>query len=342
MARSSVSEVEGLPQQIRVSVGSAIAIGLLDGKLDAQPTTAYLMTYKEGKCTANCGFCPQAKGSQAKTELLSRVTWPAFNTKNVINHLQTATKAGTIRRVCVQTLNYPEVFTEVYGFVKALKTQVSVPVSVSCQPLNSQNLWKLSDAGADRVGIAVDTATESLFEKVKGADVGGPYKWQEEFTLLRTTIGIFGEGNVSTHLIVGLGETEQEAAYLLQMCVDTGILPAVFAFTPVKGTALSTKPKPEVETYRHIQLARYLIVNAFTRFNEMKFTPTGETAEFGVAKDTLAQVVESGKPFLTSGCPDCNRPFYNEKPSGPIYNYPRNLTPTETAQIKQQLQKYIE
>jgi len=27
------------------------------------------------------------------------------------------------------------------------------------------------------------------------------------------------------------------------------------------------------------------------------------------------------KVFLTSGCPGCNRPFYNERPSL-IYNYP--------------------
>ncbi len=53
------------PDLIRVSLGTAMVLGLLDGKLDAEPTTAYLMTYKLGKCTANCGFCPQAKTSKS-------------------------------------------------------------------------------------------------------------------------------------------------------------------------------------------------------------------------------------------------------------------------------------
>jgi biotin synthase len=317
-------------------------MGLLEGKLDAQPTTAYLMTYKLGKCTANCGFCPQAKNSQSKTELLSRVTWPAFSTKNVINHIKNAAEAGKIRRVCIQTLNYPQVFSEVCPFIKALKQQVSVPVSVSCQPLNSQNLWSLAEAGADRIGIAVDAATEKLFNQIKGAAAGGPYMWQEEFLLLRTAIGVFGEGNVSTHLIVGLGETEKEAANLLQTSVDMGVLPAVFAFTPVRGTAMAEKPKPDLQAYRRIQLARYLIVNGLTKFCDMTFNAKGEIDGFGVGKDALAQAVESGKPFLTSGCPDCNRPFYNEKPSGPIYNYPHNPTTQEKMQIKQQLIDYIE
>ncbi|HUT17269.1 MAG TPA: radical SAM protein, partial [Acidobacteriota bacterium] len=51
----------------------------------------------------------------------------------------------------------------------------------------------------------------------------------------------------------------------------------------------------------------------------------------------LTWIVETGKPFLTSGCPDCNRPFYNEKPSGPIYNYPRNIRLEEIEAIKRQL-----
>jgi biotin synthase-related radical SAM superfamily protein len=36
-----------------------------------------------------------------------------------------------------------------------------------------------------------------------------------------------------------------------------------------------------------------------------------------------------GEAFCTAGCPGCNRPFYNERPAGPMYNYPRPLTPAE-------------
>ncbi|MEM4243701.1 MAG: radical SAM protein, partial [Candidatus Bathyarchaeia archaeon] len=43
------------------------------------------------------------------------------------------------------------------------------------------------------------------------------------------------------------------------------------------------------------------------------------------------------EPFLTSGCPACNRPFYNEKPSGPIYNYPRAVRSEEIKMIKREL-----
>jgi len=326
-----------LPQQIRVSIGSAIVLGLLEGKLDAEPTTAYLMTHHAGKCIANCGFCPQARTSESRAELLSRVAWPAFSTRTVLGQLEKAVREERIRRVCVQALNYPEAINGVCAFVCVLKRGVSVPVSVSCQPVNSENLWRLAEAGVDRIGIALDAATESLFDRVKGVSVGGPYRWRDEFLLLRVAIGIFGEGNVSTHLIVGLGESEKDVVFAVQECVDLGVLPALFAFTPVKGTTLAFNPQPELDVYRRVQVARYLIVNGLVRVEDMRFNGEGQIVDFGVSKPVLLNVVGSGKPFLTSGCPDCNRPFYNEKPSGPLYNYPRAIRPAELKAIKRDL-----
>ena len=53
--------VSSKPEKVRVSIGSAIVLGLVKGMLDAEPTTIYLLTYIKGKCSANCAFCPQAK-----------------------------------------------------------------------------------------------------------------------------------------------------------------------------------------------------------------------------------------------------------------------------------------
>jgi biotin synthase len=328
--------------QIRVSIGTAITLGLLEGKQDAEPTTAYLMTYTQDKCVANCGFCPQARNSQSKTELLSRISWPVFSSHVVITQIANAARNDTIRRVCIQTLNYPEAFQDLIQFIRALKSHASVSVSVSCQPLSAQNLWSLAQAGVDRVGIALDAATEALFNKIKGKAAGGPYNWQEEFVLLRAAVGIFGEGNVSTHIIFGLGETEKDVAQLLQRCVDMGVVPGLFAFTPIRGTALAQKKQPALKAYRRIQLARHLIVNNQVRFEDMRFNSAGELVDFGIGKNILQSAVESGKPFMTSGCPDCNRPFYNEKPSGPLYNHPKLPAEEQISQFKQELKIFIE
>jgi lipoyl synthase len=326
-----------MPQQIRVSVGTAIVLELLEGKLDAQPTTAYLMTYHAGKCVANCGFCPQARGSKSSGELLSRVTWPTFPTEKVLAALANASKAGKIGRICIQALNYPEVFSDLCWLVKEAKKACSVPISVSCQPQKKDDIERLDCAGADRLGIPLDAATEALFSSVKGEGAGGPYRWEKLFATLKEAIEVFGRGNVSTHLIVGLGESEREAVTTLQKFVDLGILPALFAFTPIRGTVLEKNPPPKVESYRRLQLARFLIVNGAANLRGMVFDSEGKIASFGLDAKALKDAIGSGVPFQTSGCPDCNRPFYNEKPSGPIYNYPKNLTPQELEEAKRQL-----
>ncbi len=336
-AKKTIRSEESMPRQIRVSSGTATVLGLLEGKLGAAPTTAYLMTYNEGKCAANCSFCPQARTSQSKTDQLSRVAWPAYPSQTVIKQLKTTVREGKLRRVCIQTLNYPKVFVEVNAFVKKLKRQTAVPVSVSCQPMTSHNMWLLAEAGADRIGIALDAANESLFDKVKGASAGGPYKWRDVQMLLRVAVGVFGEGNVSTHLMVGLGETEKQMVLAVQECVDMGVLPAMFAFTPIKGTSLADHTQPKLEVYRRLQLARHIIVNGRARAEDMQFDEDGKVVDFGVSKIRLLSIIDSGMPFLTSGCPDCNRPFYNEKPGGPLYNYPRNISAQELKTIKRDL-----
>jgi biotin synthase-related radical SAM superfamily protein len=328
---------EGLPEKIRVSLGSAMVLGLLRGKLDAMPTTAYLLTYRRGKCNANCSFCPQARGSHGRADMLSRVSWPVFPTMYVLDGLESAVRDGQIRRVCLQALNYPEVFGHLLAFVKAIYLRVKVSVSISCQPLNRENMRRLAEAGVERIGIPLDAATEELFSKVKGRLVGGPYVWDEQFRLLSEAVQIFGNGEVSTHLIVGLGETEKEMVETIQKCVGMGVLPALFAFTPIPGTALENNSQPSVPAYRRVQLARHLIFHGITRYEDMSFNGKDCVSDFSVDKEVLMRIVRRGEPFLTSGCPNCNRPYYNEKPSGPIYNYPRPLTKKETGQILQEL-----
>jgi biotin synthase len=111
----------------------------------------------------------------------------------------------------------------------------------------------------------------------------------------------------------------------------------MFAFTPIKGTALENVAPPELSSYRRIQVAHYLLTYKLTCLENMKFYSDEKIARFGVSKEKLMEVIESGKPFLTSGCPGCNRPYYNERPGGVLYNYPRQLTAEEIKEVKKVL-----
>jgi len=325
------------PEKIRVSVGSAIVLGLLKGKLDAPPTTVYMLTYRNGKCQANCGFCPQARTSTSRADMLARVTWPPFQTKQVTEKIASSAEKGTVKRVCIQALNYPAVHKDLASLTRLIHSSSNVPISLSSPPFTKAQFKELAGAGADRISIALDAATEQLFNKVKGAQTQSPYQWKQQHQALEEAVEVFGRNQVYTHLIVGLGETEKQIIQTIQECTDSGIIPSLFAFTPIAGTTLENTPQPSLETYRRIQLARHLIIHRKTRVENMKFDQKQRIKDYGIPKTQLHHVIQEGTPFCTSGCPECNRPYYNERPGGPMYNYPRQPLPNEINEILKQL-----
>jgi biotin synthase-related radical SAM superfamily protein len=313
-------------------------LGLIEGRLSASPSTAYLLTYLDGKCTANCGFCSQARDSTSRADTLSRVTWPAFATKDALSRLAGSDWNGDFKRVCIQTLNHPQSLKELLALARALKRMgLRIPVSVSCQPLTRDRMEKLLAAGVDRIGIPLDAAAKDVFERVKGHSAGGPYAWNGQHAVLLEAVKVFGEGRVSTHLIVGLGETEEEMVNTIQWCVDAGVYPALFAFTPLAGTALQQRSSPALSHYRRVQLARFLIVQRSVRADAVHYNAKGGITNFGVTQEALHDAVRSGLPFITSGCPGCNRPYYNERPGGPLYNYPTTPTSKDVDKIEREL-----
>jgi len=212
-----------------------------------------------------------------------------------------------------------------------MKKASSLPISVSCQPLRSKDFRKLARLGVERISIALDAATPELFKRVKGDG----YTWDGHIKALKQARIVFGNF-VTTHLIVGLGESEEEMIRTIQFLHDMGITVGLFAFTPVPGTPLYSKRPPDITSYRKIQLSRFLIVSGKKRVEQMRFL-NGRLADFGMDREALKRIVRSGEPFRTSGCPHCNRPFYNESPRGPLYNYPRRPTFDDLKVIQNEL-----
>jgi biotin synthase len=187
-----------------------------------------------------------------------------------------------------------------------------------------------------RVSVALDAASPRVFSQVKGEGVGGPYTWAEHWRSLEEALSVFGPGMVTTHLIVGLGETERELVEVMARLCSMKVLPALFALTPVPGTKLESARPPSVASYRRIQLARHLLVEGLATLSDFEFDGVGRLVKVRCREAALREAY-SGRPFQTSGCPGCNRPFYNERPGGPLYNYPRPLTPSEAEEAVEEL-----
>ncbi len=328
-------------EKIRVSVGSASVLGLVSTRYKISPTNCYLMTFTNGKCNANCSFCPQARSSSSSQERLSRITWPVFNFNEFLIKLKNISVAKKFKRICVQTLNYPENFRDLAEIITKIKRISDIPISIAIPPMSKEKLRVLKSIGAERVGIALDGSTSDIFNKIKGRGVDGPYRWERHFQCLKDALDIFFKGYVSTHIIVGLGETQQDLLKLIEKLNNLEILPSLFAFTPIKGTKYEEMNQPEITNYRKIQLARYLIINENMTNKDFTFNQKGELVNFNINCRELQSLVNETEAFLTTGCPDCNRPYYTSRPSATMYNFPRALTEKEKEEIYNSLQKFV-
>lgn len=319
--------------EIRLSIGSAVHLGLKKARMDASPTTIYTML--GDACLGACQFCTQSRLNTADKKLLSRVIWPKFPLDDVLEGLEAMQDSGTkpgVGRVCIQTLKYADLMPDLVEAAKALSTASAAPLSICMNPTDKKWLVALKEAGVERVGVGLDCATEATFETIKPG-----FSWNAYQRFIDETIEVFGKGSV--HLIAGLGDSDAALARAFQTYHDKGCSIALFAYTPVRGTALDV-PQPSLERYRALQLARHLIVRDLATLDDMTFEDEKLTA-IDVAPSVLARVFDTGTAFRTSGCPSCNRPMYNERPGGPMYNHPQALTSEEKADARAAVRRYF-
>ncbi len=302
----------------RVSSGSAAVLGLCALAMDVAPTTAYLMLGE--RCQRACAFCAQARDSQASADALSRVAWPPFAASRVAEAVARAYGEGRIARACFQVTVHPGYMERALAAMIAIHRLSSVPICVSIAARTTAEVSALLAAGAERVTLALDAATPALYHAVKGGD------WERVWDLLMRAADLF-PGRIGTHLIAGLGESEREMAERIQILYDRGVTIGLFALTPVRGSAWEGRLPPELASYRRVQAAYWLIVHGQARAEQMAYSADGHIVDLGIDEEALRVLLGDGTAFRTAGCPGCNRPYYNERPGGPLYNHPCALTP---------------
>ena len=294
---------------VLLSLGSAVKIGLKKGTPLVDQRTCYLMM--EGQCNAGCFFCIRSK----EESKLSRLPWYSFDLEKAIPHIE-----SNFERICIQSVNHDNFIFEIKEIIS--KFSKKLPISVSLSLRNYEGIENLY-GDVDKIGIGLDCARKDIFKEMKPY-----YSWEKTWKGLRASSEIFGNFNVICHLIAGLGETEEEMINVFQRLYDIGIYPSLFAFTPIKGTYYENLSSPNISSYRKLQLARYLITSDIKRFEDFSFNKGKIVYE----KEDLFQL--RNEIFITRGCPSCDRPFYNESPKGPIYNFP-SIESVDLSKVKE-------
>jgi biotin synthase len=331
-----------------MSLAAAMTLGLKGGLFYRNAKLGcinLLMEYDEG-CMANCQYCGQGREMSETPDCRSliRVEWPSYPLDEVISAINTASeKKDYITRVCVGAICHkraPEDMVRIVGRVRD-ETDMKVSTLVTPTVFGRTELEAVREAGAENMTIAVDCSTPELFDEMRGKSAMGPHHWETYIEGIRTAVDVMGPGTnaVGVHLIIGLGESEEDAIRFIQDCYDMGARVHLFSFFPEVSSPMEGESQPPMETYRRVQVARHLFHTGQARIDGMSFED-GRLVDFGVSQEAIDRILEEGLAFMTSGCPGCNRPFANETPSqaaeGLLRNYPFVPTEDDTAVIRQQ------
>ena len=324
-----------MARKVRASMGTLGVLGLEFVAMDTPPTTAYLQIYTEKRCAANCLFCAQAKGSGAELTHIARGMYVPADLEAVVQRLGMAYRRKYLARACIQTALYKEWWDDTVHLIKRIREVCEIPLSLSVFPLADEKYRELKSLGVNEIVIPLDACTSNLFDKIKGAGAGGPYSWEKHLDGLKRAAWIFE--NVGTHLIIGMGETDEEAVKMIDELKENNINTALFSYTYVPGAQMPHREdnNESIRHYRIVQLARYLISEGKTTYKELSFSD-GILHDFGVTRNVIINVIDDGSAFQTSGCPDCNRPMANETFSR-IYNFPRIPDEREKEKIRMEL-----
>ena len=139
---------------------------------------------------------------------------------------------------------------------QAVKEASGLPVEVQFEPpLDLDVINEVGDMGIDSVGIHVETFDPQVLARVAPAKAASGI--ESYFAAWERAVKVFGEGQVSTYVILGMGEDPEITIQGARRAIDMGVYPFVVPLKPVAGSLMADWPSPSREyvepIYRRIQ-----------------------------------------------------------------------------------------
>ncbi len=151
---------------------------------------------------------------------------------------------------------------------QAMKEASGLPVEVQFEPPDDISvLDAVFEMGVDSVGMHVESFDPDVLARVAPAKartgIDGYFRAWER------AVQLFGRGQVSTYVILGMGEDLDLTVAGCRRAIDAGVYPFVVPLRPVPGTPLGNvlPPSPEYMEAAYRQVVPYLVARGLGSWN---------------------------------------------------------------------------
>lgn len=215
---------------------------------DVLATTVFQKCIRYGNKNTSCQFCAIEESlrnettiAHKKPEQLAEVAKAAVELDGVSQMIMTTGTPNLKDRGAKILLES----------AKAVKAVVDIPLQVQCEPPD-EDFWfqALKDAGVDAIGMHLEAVSQHVRESIMPGKASVPMS--RYISAYKAAVSVFGKGNVSTYILAGLGDTEEEIISVSKELIDLGVYPFVVPFTPVAGTPLANHPMPDPAMLKRI------------------------------------------------------------------------------------------
>jgi radical SAM protein (TIGR04043 family) len=128
----------------------------------------------------------------------------------------------------------------------AITSATNLPVQAQCEPPDDFGWFeRLADAGVKSLGMHLEAVTERVRRRIMPGKAEVPVSVYLE--AYAAAVAVFGRGQVSTYILAGLGDSEEEILEFCARLIALGAYPFVVPFVPIAGTPLEHHPAPRPE-----------------------------------------------------------------------------------------------
>jgi radical SAM protein (TIGR04043 family) len=129
---------------------------------------------------------------------------------------------------------------------KAIKARVNIPLQAQCEPPDDF-IWfeRMKTAGIDTLGMHLETIEPQVRAKIMPGKATVSIEYY--FDAFAEAVRVFGWGQVSTYILVGLGDSLKTLLETCDRLITMGVYPFVVPFVPITGTPLADHPAPNSE-----------------------------------------------------------------------------------------------
>lgn len=172
------------------------------------------------RCIYNCAYC-------ASPRLDKNIT-KGLTDEKIVDMVKKAIVSQKIVSISLTSGVFGTVDDTVARFVsciKALKQEFpEIPIGVEPYVSSYEHLLVLKDAGAEEIKLNIESPNKEIFSKVcPELDYDGIFR------LLKLAVPIFGKGKVSSNIIFGMGETDEELESAMEELCAEGVIPTLRA-----------------------------------------------------------------------------------------------------------------